>query len=72
MKLFLLIIEIISCILLIISVLLHSAKGEGLGSIGGGARLFGTQKGMEAGLDRITTILAATFLITAALLYFIS
>ena len=72
MKILLLTFEAISSILLIISVLLHSAKGEGLGSIGGSAKLFRTQKGMEAGLDKITTTLTIIFMASAALLYFIS
>ena len=36
----------------------HSAKGEGLGAIGGQAKIFGSQKGVEAGLNRLTTGLA--------------
>lgn len=62
--------EFISASLLIIAVLLHSAKGEGLGSIGGTARIFGTQKGLESGLDKATVIFATIFMISAALIYF--
>jgi preprotein translocase subunit SecG len=58
----LLIIQFLSAVALIIAVLLHSAKGEGLGGIGGAARIFGTPKGLEKGLDRITWGLAITFL----------
>ncbi|MDB5098221.1 MAG: preprotein translocase, SecG subunit [Cyanobacteria bacterium RYN_339] len=43
---------------LIIAVMLHSAKGEGLGAIGGQAKIFGSQKGVEAGLNRLTSGLA--------------
>ena len=68
MKITLLIIEFITAITLIIAVLLHSAKGEGLGGIGGQARIFNTQKGLEAGLNKATGILAAIFLICAILL----
>lgn len=68
MKILLLIIEFFVSIGLIAAVLLHSAKGEGLGGIGGSARLFGSQKGMEAGLNRITTILAGLFLFIAFVL----
>jgi preprotein translocase subunit SecG len=72
MNTFLLTIEFSSAALLIGAVLLHSAKGEGLGGLGGNANLFGTQKGLEAGLNKITSILAVLFLSTAALHYFIS
>jgi preprotein translocase subunit SecG len=58
----LLVIQFLSALLLIVAVLLHSAKGEGLGGIGGSAKLFGTPKGMEEGLDRITWGLAIVFM----------
>jgi len=53
---------------LIATILLHSAKGEGLGGIGGQAHLFGSQKGLEEGLDRITTILAVVFMLLSAVI----
>lgn len=65
MKGFLLLIQLVSAILLIAAILLHSAKGEGLGSIGGQARIFGTQKGLEEGLDRITYACAGTFILVS-------
>ncbi len=65
MKMFLLGVEFLIGISLIAAILLHSAKGEGLGGIGGQAQMFGSQKGMEAGLNRITTILAVSFLVLA-------
>lgn len=60
--------QFVVAISLTIAVLLHAAKGEGLGSIGGTARLFGSQKGLEAGLDKITTGLAIAFLTLSAIL----
>jgi len=68
MKSFLLILQLISGALLVIAILLHAAKGEGLGGIGGSARLFGTPKGMEEGLDRITWGLAIAFMAISVLL----
>ena len=68
MRGFLLIVQLLSAIALIIAVLLHTAKGEGLGGIGGSAKLFGTPKGMEAGLDRITWGSAILFLSVSILL----
>ena len=61
-------IQFTSAIALVVAVLLHTAKGEGLAGIGGTARLFGSQKGLEAGLDKITTTLAVIFLLFSAIL----
>jgi len=60
--------QIISAVILIVAVLLHSAKGEGLGGIGGTARLFGTQKGLEEGLDKITTGAAVLFMMLSIII----
>lgn len=68
MKTLLIGLQFISAILLVITVLLHTAKGEGLGGIGGAAKLFGTPKGLEEGLDKITTGCAVTFLIVSLIL----
>jgi preprotein translocase subunit SecG len=68
MKTTLVIIEFFTSIALIIAILLHSAKGEGLGSIGGSARLFRSQKGLESGLNTLTSILVITFLTIAGIL----
>jgi preprotein translocase subunit SecG len=65
---FLLFLQFLSGAGLITTVLLHSAKGEGMGAIGGQARVFGTQKGLEEGLDKITTFLAVTFLILSGII----
>jgi len=65
---FLLFIQIISAVLLIAAILLHSAKGEGLGGIGGQARIFGTQKGLEEGLDKITFACAGVFMLVSLIL----
>tara|TARA_B100001113_G_C21064909_1_gene602923 strand:- start:36 stop:254 length:219 start_codon:yes stop_codon:yes gene_type:complete len=68
MKILLLFIEFVSALGLIIAVLLHSAKGEGIGGIGGQAKLFNTQKDMESGLQTLTMSLAIVFVITAGIL----
>ena len=69
MKTILLIIEFISGLLLIASILLHSPKGEGLGSIGGAARVYQTgPKNLEKGLDQFTTVVTVIFLLVAAIL----
>lgn len=68
MTIVLIILQILVAAGLVGAVLLHSAKGEGLGGIGGTARLFGTQKGLEEGLNRITAILAVSFLLLSIIL----
>lgn len=57
------IIQIVTAVILILLILLHSPKGDGLGAIGGAANLFSSQKSAEKGLNRITYILAITFLV---------
>ncbi len=65
MRTFWLILQILSGIALIIAVLMHTAKGEGLGGIGGTAHIFGSQKGLEEGLNKITTIIAVIFILSS-------
>jgi len=62
--------QIISSFLLIILILLHSPKGDGLASIGGSSQLFSSQKGVEAGLNKLTTIIAIIFAIASFVLGF--
>lgn len=57
--------QVVFSIGLIVAVMLHSAKGEGLGAIGGQAKIFGSQKGVEAGLNRLTTGLAILWGLTS-------
>lgn len=62
MKTLLLGIEIFSGILLIGAILLHSPKSEGMGAIGGSARTFKTpENDVEAGLKKVTMVLAVIF-----------
>lgn len=68
MKAMLLGLQLLSAVALIAAILLHMAKGEGLGGIGGTARLFGTPKGLEEGLDRITTGCAVAFITISIIL----
>ncbi|MGN0015009.1 MAG: preprotein translocase subunit SecG [Candidatus Gastranaerophilaceae bacterium] len=59
------IIQILSALLLLILVLLHSPKGDGLAAIGGMANLFSSQKSAETGLNKLTAIVAVVFIITS-------
>jgi preprotein translocase subunit SecG len=47
---------------LIVLVLLHSPKGDGLGAIGGQAQLFNSTKSAETTLNRVTWILTVLFM----------
>lgn len=47
---------------LIILVLLHSPKGDGIGGIGGQAQLFTSAKSAETALNRVTWVLAIIFI----------
>lgn len=47
---------------IVILVLLHSPKGDGLGGIGGQAQLFTSTKSAETSLNRVTWILAVAFM----------
>lgn len=66
----LLVLQMILSVALIAVVLLQRSKGEGLGSIGGGGRLFysGRERGAEALLEKVTTYLAVAFIVLSALL----
>jgi preprotein translocase subunit SecG len=51
-----------SAVGLIILVLLHSPKGDGIGAIGGQAQLFSSTKSAEDTLNRVTWVLTVMFL----------
>lgn len=61
-------IQIISGIILTTLILIHSAKGEGLGGIGGSASLFSGPSQAEAGLDKLTWTAAGIFIFASALI----
>lgn len=52
----------VSAALLILLVLLHSPKGDGLGGIGGQAQLFTSAKSAEKTLNQITWTLSTVFI----------
>ncbi|MGE5554593.1 MAG: preprotein translocase subunit SecG [Betaproteobacteria bacterium] len=66
MRTFLFVLQFLISVGLIVVVTAQSSKGEGLGSIGGGAQLFfAANKGMEAFLNRVTVWLAVAFMISS-------
>jgi preprotein translocase subunit SecG len=56
------IIWVISAALLVVLVLLHSPKGDGIGGIGGQAQLFTSTKSAEKTLNQVTWTLSAVFM----------
>lgn len=68
MLLFFQILQIISALFTIALILLHSAKGEGIGSIGSAAQMFSSSSDLEKSLNVITWIAGLIFLLTSAAL----
>ncbi|MBI4533466.1 MAG: preprotein translocase subunit SecG [Candidatus Melainabacteria bacterium] len=62
--------EVLLGLLLVSLILLHAPKAEGMGGIGGAASVFSGKRGAEAGLNRLTWIVASLFLLVCALLGF--
>jgi preprotein translocase subunit SecG len=59
----------LSGILLVISILLHSPKGDGLGGlVSGGSGMFTSARSAEATLNRISWTLMAVFMTLAVIL----
>ncbi|MFE4108097.1 preprotein translocase subunit SecG [Almyronema epifaneia] len=52
----------VSALGLIVLVLLHSPKGDGLGALGGQAQLFTSTKSAETTLNRVTWTLTVLFM----------
>ncbi len=67
---FIWILQILSAIMLVILILLHSPKGDGIAGIGGASHLFSSQKSAEKGLNKVTAVFAGIFVICTFLLGF--
>ncbi|MCC0176921.1 preprotein translocase subunit SecG [Waterburya agarophytonicola K14] len=52
-----------SAFLLVVLILLHSPKGDGLGGIGGQSQMFTSTKSAENALNRITWGLGISFIV---------
>ena len=61
-------VQIISAFLLIILILLHSPKGDGIAGIGGMSHVFASQKSAEKGLNQLTGIIASIFVVCTFIL----
>ena len=64
------IISTVCAVLLIILILMHSPKGDGIGGIGGASHIFASQKSAERGLNKVTAIVCAIFIICTFLIGF--
>lgn len=62
--------QIISAVLLILLILMHSPKGDGIAGIGNAAQMFSSQKSAEKGLNKLTMIIAIVFAVCVFLLGF--
>lgn len=63
-------IQVISALLLIVLILMHSPKGDGIAGIGSAAQMFSSQKSAEKGLNKLTAIIAIVFTVCVFLLGF--
>ncbi len=63
-------IQVLSALLLIVLILIHSPKGDGIAGFGGASQMFASQKGAEKRLNKITAIVALVFLFCVFLLGF--
>lgn len=63
--------QIISAILSVFLILLHSPKGDGMASIGAASQLFSSQKTTEKGLNKVTYFFVAIFIISSFMLGYI-
>jgi len=57
-------IQIISAVLLILLVIIHSPKGDGIAGIGGASHVFSSQKNAESGLNKLTMWVAIIFFVS--------
>ncbi len=66
----LIIVQALLGVIMVVLVLLHAPKGEGMGGIGGSAMLFSGKRGAEAGIDRLTWIIVGLFMFICTILGF--
>ena len=61
---------VLSALLLIVLILMHSPKGDGIAGIGSAAQMFTSQKSAEKGLNKLTAIVALVFVVCVFILGF--
>ena len=57
------VLQMLLALMIIGLVLVHSPKGDGIGGIGGAAQLFSSQRGAEAGLNKLTGWIIGVFFV---------
>ena len=62
--------QVVTAVLLIVLILMHSPKGDGIAGIGSAAQMFTSQKSAEKGLNKLTGIVALIFIICVFILGF--
>ncbi|MBQ4647130.1 MAG: preprotein translocase subunit SecG [Candidatus Gastranaerophilales bacterium] len=62
--------QIISAILSVFLILLHSPKGDGMASIGAASQLFASQKSTEKGLNKVTYFFVGIFILSTFMMSF--
>lgn len=55
-------------VFIVLLILMHSPKGDGIGGIGGASHIFASQKSAEKGLNKITGVFCAVFIICSFLI----
>ena len=63
--------QIISAVLSVILILLHSPKGDGMASLGVASQLFASQKSTEKGLNKVTYFFVGIFVVSTFMLGYI-
>lgn len=63
--------QIVSAVLSVLLILLHSPKGDGMASIGAASQLFSSQKSTEKGLNKVTYFFVGLFILSTFMLGFI-
>ena len=58
------VVQIISSLLLILLVMIHSPKGDGIAGIGGASHVFSSQKNAESGSNKLTMWVAIVFFVS--------
>lgn len=66
----LLVLEVLLALAVIGLVLIHPPKGDGMGAIGSAATVFSGARGAESGLDKLTWIFVALFMLLCLILGF--
>jgi len=65
LRILLQVLQLIVAVFLVLLVLIHSPKGDGLGGFGGTSQIFSSQKGAEAALNKTTAWTAGIFYVVS-------